>query len=356
MLAHDLRHSRSYPEALSSLKQALELASGEVRPVLHAFEAELLSCLGDTRAFDALLAFAKSRKHTSLTGLSSSTSYEVVLQELDLLRRVLKLPGTVPPSILSVLSKKYQSIVSGLLNRGPWVDAYQLPHQYSPGLAPLPLLDVGSPLLPHFVAQAASLLESSTELLIKEYEGLRTGGYLWPETECIAEPKWLSQDSIPSLKHGQGAPFLAKERGSWWVYISNVPWVKELDTGGCSLLTPVACDVFSRVRSMGLQATRVGFSVLEPGAHLHPHYGATNTHLKFHLGLKIPQKLGGLKSCASLMVGNKTVDWQVGKVLFFDDSHLHSVDFPGNGECGEQGERVVLQLVFRHPLLDNKNG
>ena len=49
--------------------------------------------------------------------------------------------------------------------------------------------------------------------------------------------------------------------------------------------------------------------------------------------------------CAFLTVGEETRSWQTGKVLFFDDSFVHSV----RNECPRQ--RVVFQVVFAHPEL-----
>jgi hypothetical protein len=157
---------------------------------------------------------------------------------------------------------------------------------------------------------------------------------------------------------------------------------------------------------------RAGYSAVEPGAWIRPHYGETNAQLKLHFGLTIPtdSRTAG-QPCALLRVGGSgnatdtsaaaagggaggeagdgavvggwTVaasagdwrGWPEGGVLLFDDSYEHEVrmqppprpsdhvgeagDTSGGGGGGggeEEGggcteTRVVLQLVLRHPDL-----
>jgi aspartate beta-hydroxylase len=78
------------------------------------------------------------------------------------------------------------------------------------------------------------------------------------------------------------------------------------------------------------------FSVLSPGVHVEPHCGATNSRLRIHLGLSIPQG-------AVLRVGDETRPWQEGKCLVFDDSFEHEAWNPS------ESARAVLLIDMWHP-------
>jgi aspartate beta-hydroxylase len=58
------------------------------------------------------------------------------------------------------------------------------------------------------------------------------------------------------------------------------------------------------------------FSILEPGTHIPPHTGVTNTRLTVHLPLIIPPNCG-------LRVGSETREWTTGQALVFDDTIEH---------------------------------
>lgn len=81
------------------------------------------------------------------------------------------------------------------------------------------------------------------------------------------------------------------------------------------------------------------FSVLEPGAHIPPHHGMTNTRLICHLPIVAP------RDC-SLRVGSETREWRFGKTLIFDDTIEH--------EAWNRGSetRVVLLFDVWRPELD----
>jgi hypothetical protein len=351
-LAQDLRHSRSYEEALAAVKEAQTLSlDSPTLPVLQAFEAELLSCSGDAHAVEALQVFVRSRK--SRTGVDAAFEISLALQELDLLRRVVGIPEGArqapPPLLRKGLEKRRQGLVASMLESGPWRHAQQIPYYYTPGLLSLPWHSVDH--WPNSVAKVSLLLEGATAGLVGEYKVLRDGGHLTPETECIVEPLWLRGGGVGGSGSPNSPRGIQEERGGWWVYTSNGPWIRGVDARGCSLLTPVACALMAQASALGLKPSRVGYSALSPGAFLHPHHGSSNAVLKLHLGLLVPQRSRQGGACANITVGGETRAWQAGRVLAFDDSFLHSVAFDGSGECGSQGERVVLQLVFEHPGL-----
>lgn len=86
------------------------------------------------------------------------------------------------------------------------------------------------------------------------------------------------------------------------------------------------------------RAPAVLFSELQPGAHIPPHNGATNTRLTVHLPLIVPE------GCA-FRVGDDTRPWVPGELLIFDDTILH--------EAWNRGDtrRVVLIFDIWHPML-----
>lgn len=86
-----------------------------------------------------------------------------------------------------------------------------------------------------------------------------------------------------------------------------------------------------------------GFSVLLPGTRIRPHVGYTNTVLRCHLGLVIPE------GCA-LKVGDQTRSWQPGRCLVFDDTTLHSA-----WNAAER-ERAVLIVDVKRPELEFESG
>lgn len=80
------------------------------------------------------------------------------------------------------------------------------------------------------------------------------------------------------------------------------------------------------------------FSVLAPHTHIPPHHGETNARVVVHLPLIVPE------GC-SYRVGFERRQWQVGKVLIFDDSIEHEA----RNDSDEQ--RVVLIFDTWNPLL-----
>lgn len=80
--------------------------------------------------------------------------------------------------------------------------------------------------------------------------------------------------------------------------------------------------------------TTAGFSCLAAGTHIVLHVGYTNTVLRCHLGLIVPD------DCA-LRVGNQTNNWVEGKCFVFDDTVEH--------EAWNHGDkaRIILLIDFK---------
>lgn len=110
-------------------------------------------------------------------------------------------------------------------------------------------------------------------------------------------------------------------------------------------LCPVTAGLLGQVpgaRSLAKHPSGCGnaiFSKLDPGTHLQPHCGPTNTRLTCHLGVQVPSE-----GCA-IRVGLETRGWQEGECIVFDDSWEHEV------WNNSDRPRVVLLINFWHPGL-----
>ena len=112
-------------------------------------------------------------------------------------------------------------------------------------------------------------------------------------------------------------------------------------------------------------------SLLPSGVDILPHCGPTNQRLRLHLPLILPlgkdaQGEQSDHSCCSLRVGgygitprghgvgeaatHRTVGWEGGKVLAFDDAYEHEVVCDGACAAGEG--RLVLVADILHPSID----
>ena len=83
--------------------------------------------------------------------------------------------------------------------------------------------------------------------------------------------------------------------------------------------------------TIGQMAPAVLFSLLKPGAHIPPHTGMLNVRYICHLPLIVPPD-------CSFRVGERTVAWQEGKLLAFDDTVEH--------EARNAGSEDRLVLIF----------
>jgi tetratricopeptide (TPR) repeat protein len=322
-LATDLKQLFRFDEALGALAEA-KRAGGEALPplataILLRLQASVHECAGDYIV--ALQTMEQSLKISPPA--SDRAGLDVRRVHLDLLRRVLQTSESMPAGVRRAMSSFAETQTAALLRAGAWQSAHQLPQHYVRGLHASAWHSLAR--YPA-VARLAQLLEAPATLaaLRAEYAGLRAAGALQRERECI---------------HGVG-----QRQGEWLRFELTGNW-QPLDSRGCASDTaPRSCELLRQLRSLGTEGSvpviRAGFSMLEAGAWLKPHFGMTNGQLKLHLGLQVPEG-----RCATLRVGNETRAWQRDKVLFFDDSFEHEVW----NACG--AERVVFQVVFAHPGL-----
>jgi len=87
------------------------------------------------------------------------------------------------------------------------------------------------------------------------------------------------------------------------------------------------------------QVVNAGFSALAAGAKILPHIGYTDTVIRVHLGIVVPEECG-------IRVGPETRHWEEGKVLAFDDTTEHEA-WNLSGE-----ERVVLLVDLLRPGVE----
>jgi aspartyl/asparaginyl beta-hydroxylase (cupin superfamily) len=83
------------------------------------------------------------------------------------------------------------------------------------------------------------------------------------------------------------------------------------------------------------------FSILAPKKHIPEHRGMWKGMLRYHLGLIIP---GAPGSCR-IRVGQEVRNWEEGKSLVFDDSHMHEA------WNDSDSYRVVLFVDVLRPLV-----
>ncbi len=81
------------------------------------------------------------------------------------------------------------------------------------------------------------------------------------------------------------------------------------------------------------------FSIFEPGKHLPPHRGPYNGVLRFHLGLRVPDR----PDRVGIRIGDRLHHWREGEALIFDDAYEH--------EAWNDADqvRVVLFVDFEKP-------
>ena len=96
------------------------------------------------------------------------------------------------------------------------------------------------------------------------------------------------------------------------------------DQKGCSL-APQTCSLLEKYMQYSAtkcQRGQIKFSVMHSGTHVQPHNGPTNTRLRAHLGLLIPDDDGGL---VEMRIADKRLKWSDGKIFVIDDRYLFRV-------------------------------
>lgn len=200
-----------------------------------------------------------------------------------------------------------------------WADPRQRPtFLYFPGLPPSPYLDRALfPWMADFEAETHAIrAELLATLSARENrEPVFNSGTL-AQANLRNETGAAVWDGYYFYRHGQAREALAASCPRTRTAIDRLP--------------------LARIRD---HAPEVMFSVLEPGTHLLPHRGVTNTRLVCHLPLVVPP------GCA-LKVAGEIHEWREGRAVVFDDTYEH--------EAWNRGDRtrVVLICDIWNPHLD----
>lgn len=125
---------------------------------------------------------------------------------------------------------------------------------------------------------------------------------------------------------------LITKKGSW-KGLSFFLWNKKFKEN-CARC-PKTIEFISSIPGM----SSASLSILDPQADILPHYGDTNTVIRAHFGLKIPD---GLPACG-IEVNGEARAWQEGEWIVFCDAHLHRAWNQTNER------RYVLIIDVLHP-------
>ncbi len=110
--------------------------------------------------------------------------------------------------------------------------------------------------------------------------------------------------------------------------------------GDVRALCPVTASVIDAHEKETWLAGVAYFSRLDPGARVAPHRGPTNTRLRCHPGIEVPDGCG-------LRVGGVAGAWESGRCIVFDDGFVHEV-----WNLGAR-RRTVLIVDIWHPDLSD---
>ena len=120
-----------------------------------------------------------------------------------------------------------------------------------------------------------------------------------------------------------------------------------MDNRNC-INTPHTCALVETISHLTNNILGGGlFSMMTSGTHVHPHSGPTNSRLRAHIGLDIPNNHNGVDAPwhSRIRVHNEYLFWENGEIIIFDDSFDHEVWHynPLNHS------RLVLILDLWHP-------
>lgn len=191
---------------------------------------------------------------------------------------------------------------------GLWRHPLQRPVDYVPALDPQPVYD---PAAFWFVG----LLEANYLAIRRELDALTAAG-----------GKGFVPVDEPLLDGGRWDQVVLYEGG------------RRFDRA-CELLPFTASVVAQIPEATGLGPGVVTLSWLHPGAHIVPHCGHSNSALRVHLGIQVPDG-------PRIRVGEEMLTWREGRCIVFDDSFEHEVWHDG------EESRLVLLLDVPHPDLD----
>jgi tetratricopeptide (TPR) repeat protein len=321
-IATDLHLGAKYAEALRVLDQAEAQLSGALQDeglaLLYKQRAFLHDCSGEYQQAVEQMKLARSMAAAPdlATELDDLLRHRTMLTRMVAARRLESISTHGgEPAATSPIQEEIDSMGKLLVQRGQWSSAQQLPHKFFSELTARPWHSTDD--LPQ-LQPLVDVLRDAAPLLRKEYRKLKRKGLLVTDEDCI--------------QHSAG--------GKWHRYEIAAIW-QRLNGTTCSMDSPVACSVLSKLRHTGVVPIhRAGYSAVDAQTWIRPHFGSSNAALKLHLGLRVDRS-----GCAKMRVGTEWRGWTEGEVVLFDDSFEHEVW----NSCSS--ERIVFQVVIRHPDL-----
>lgn len=174
--------------------------------------------------------------------------------------------------------------------------------------------------LPSELSASISAICSAREAVLAEYDAL-----------AAASP--AGDYSLLEKEH-------ALNEGSWTWHTAIAKGALRADF---AIAAPQTMALLANVPGLllgGIPFAYAFFSSLRAGARIAPHFGPTNTRLRVHVPLRVPQAHGAL-----LTVAGDARPWTVGEPLIFDDAYEHAA-------VNDTAEtRVVLLFDVWHPEL-----
>jgi hypothetical protein len=385
-MATDLHLDGKYAEALRVLDQAddqlRDQLTDEGLSLMHKQRAFLHEC--DGKYAEAVGEMERARGLAAPEAADLRAHLDEVLRHRTMLTRMAAaggMEGRDATAELAAVRSQIDEMGAYLVERGPWATPLQLPHKYIPSITARPWHDASGADIPQLQPLLAVLREAAPALK-KEYRKLKKKRLLLADEDCIQRDqggKWHVRTHTPpaDARRLNGVveqqfcqtACLCPQR-----YEIAAVW-QRLNGTACSMDSPVACSVLADLRATAAAPIlRAGYSAVDAHTWIRPHFGSTNAALKIHLGLRVDTS-----DCAKMRVGEEWRGWVEGDTILFDDrcafSHLlgqcgfgpllvtsagrfglirgsmcTSFEHEVENKC--DGERVVFQVVVRHPELD----
>lgn len=112
---------------------------------------------------------------------------------------------------------------------------------------------------------------------------------------------------------------------------------------------PKTCALITSIPELFLKVGQTKLSRLGPGARIWPHCGPTNSRLRIHCALSVPQGENGENNQATFWVGSESRQWVEGECLVFQESCEHKVEVKDTAAK----DRIVLIADIANPFLDS---
>merc|ERR1719483_678421 len=222
------------------------------------------------------------------------------------------------------LGGELNSILELMVELGIYPNKYQRVPYYEAGLTAKPtwsLEELGP--AGHQLAE----LEKQWKVLRKE------------SLHLLEHHNWtLHQDGVWT----RGEESVEKE-GKWQQLVFSGLGFPQLPDKLCSA-APTLCNLAAQISSaLTCPSGQIKLSVLQGSSRVAPHCGLTNTKLRAHLPLMVPQDVA-----PRLRVAEEEMQWREGNFIVFDDSFEHEVWNESNKT------RIVLIVDINHPELSEE--